>query len=185
MAGDGWRDEEVGGLHPPYGRPVGPLHSNDVEQCYLRFEPGLFRPGSSAAIAWQARKALKLAHFGPLAEAAIKHSQSHGALAFMATEHGTGSSGAFRGGRDGGVGDPRRTTAGSETRAERRRARRPAPNDGGVETRAERRRGLDAMFLNFNMNRPWEIGSGKLKRPIRVLNFTGKCDRDSWIGGID
>ena len=25
-----------GGLHPPYGKPAGALHSNDVQQCYLR-----------------------------------------------------------------------------------------------------------------------------------------------------
>jgi len=32
-----------------------------------------------------------LAHSRPLAEAAVEYSQSHGALAFMAAEHGTGS----------------------------------------------------------------------------------------------
>ena len=78
-----------------------------------------------------------LAHFGTPAEAAIEHSQSHGALAFMATEHGTGSRRGIFLVRDPTT-EPR--TAGSETRAEQgAEIRRPSVvQTAGSETRAER-----------------------------------------------
>ena len=40
VAGDGWRDEEVGGLHPPYGRQAGPRRSIHVQQALAALEPG-------------------------------------------------------------------------------------------------------------------------------------------------
>jgi hypothetical protein len=42
-------------------------------------------------LAKSAEIGLLLAHFGALVHPAIENSQSHGALAFMAMEHGTGS----------------------------------------------------------------------------------------------
>ena len=39
-----------GGLHPPYGRLAGPLHSNDAKQCYLRLNQARIRKGSGPEI---------------------------------------------------------------------------------------------------------------------------------------
>ena len=98
---------------------------NSEEQ--LRRDPQSFSPLpreravlQGEGLAKSAEIGRPLAHFGRPAEAAIEHSQSHGALAFMATDHGTGSR---RGGffvcdpmaepRTAGSGGPRRTVAGS------------------------------------------------------------------------
>ena len=75
----------------------------DLATCMAEFEEQLRRDPQSFSPLRRERGVLQgeglaksaeigrtLAHFGRPAEAAIEHSQDHGALAFMATEHGTG-----------------------------------------------------------------------------------------------
>ncbi len=76
----------------------------DLERHVAKFEENLRRDPRSFSPLPRERAVLQgeelaksteigrtLAHFGKPAEAAFENSQNHGALAFMATEHDTGS----------------------------------------------------------------------------------------------
>ena len=93
-----------GGLHPPYGRICYLIiYSSLVIGRRWRGDAGASERHSHGdwerveELAKSAEIGHTLAHFGTPAEAAIEHSQSHGALAFMAMEHGSAAAGQFFG----------------------------------------------------------------------------------------
>jgi len=88
-------DADVG-RYPPIAAPSIELQTLESSRHHVShhatscFEKSYDR-SAGEELAKSAEIGRSLAHFGTPAEATIEHSQSHGALAFMATEHGTGS----------------------------------------------------------------------------------------------